>query len=1544
MTKGRKRERRRASHLVNYYAREDELDAELESSEEEGKKKRRRGMRPHASKVCPGCGQTVGNASQVCKYCDHTFAGGRKQRTAKEKVVEFCEEFEVDGERVVDRVLCRREAMGLAAPVSCGDERYAFEYLCKFKGVAAAHAEWLSAERIGQMGKRSRQALTRFLQKDGEDLEDLEEEELEIERVLEVRVAEASYYVEEEEEEEEEEPIIHRDEEMLPAARAALDPAAGKKAVETPLERALMVVRRVASMPEAEPFLAPVDVAALPDYKDVVSRPMDLGTLSEKLEKGEYADAEAAAKDLKLVWSNCRAYNEPRSSIWCAAVVLGMASERLWKAWVPLEGSSPILRPWEPGCRACGELGGKLLVCDACDAEYHGNCRDKFDRRAVRKLLDDVSQLEMVVEKSAAAQEEEETWHCAACLARGARGMPSGRVEEAYREKAVRPALRRERSRSSSRRRRAELEYLVKWRGLSYKECTWEKSASSEALEDFASREPLAVAAAASEVERRGAVVLTPRDLKLLKRRRSPTAALSARSRSPLDDAAAVLAAQLEAFSELSATRKVSPELLRLCGPARLEGEVASALAAATFQVARGTVTTASALGPALAGEYDAILPKIEGSVGIHLKHARDPRATPSVWVAKVPCDAACAGVVGACDALVACGDQPVDGRGGSDQIFANAVASVRAAPVYVRARLRRADMHGNPDAAQASIEELRCMANDGATITLPRLLEILPANAIASSLATRVYYALDDLVGWEGVALDGTSTAARHGGGSWRALSPRVDPDRAYPSALEAAAALDDAGPEDEVPRCGPGGKPRRARATPSTFAAGALGKALVDRATRDAFVVPAGLDDVAAAAADDDLGGGTAASSKDLLEAALLGGVVSTNNNNNNNQSRRVLRDYQEYGIRWLLACRAAKRGCVLADEMGLGKTAQVCNYLAAAAATTTTGGASLVVAPLSTMGHWVRELESWTSLRVCAYHDQGRDARDLRRYYEWGPNKTHLRFDVLVTTYDELMRDADELATVSWTACCVDEAHRLKNEKGRLLEALQGVLKRGAKLPRYQHRVLLTGTPLQNDTKELWTLFNFIQRDDDDDDDDDEEETTTTTIFGKKRRDEFDLKFGNMETAEQVRELREAIAPHLLRRVKEDVATDIPLKRETIIDVELTLDQKRYYRALYEKNIEALVALGQQQQQQKKKKKNNNKDAAAALPTMNNLQMELRKCCNHPLLLQEHKNMDARSVVSQAGKMVLLDKLLPKLRSEKRRVLVFSQMVKMLEILAEFCRQKEYPYETLDGRVRGDERQRAVDRFNDANRDSFVFLLSTRAGGVGLNLVAADTVIIYDSDWNPQNDVQAMARCHRLGQTKDVTVYRLVATKTFEGEMLARASKKLGLERAVFEDASKKKNSPSASELETLLRRGAYALQNDDDSGAAREFCESDIDRILSERATVRQIEEKNNRDDAASLFFGAGQNDLRLNDPNFWEKAMPDLAKTPRLLLSRLDDLDDDARPAFKKDLEDLVTSTLDRGARDHDREATLHLLLRVSLDPALDQNDRAKASA
>lgn len=254
----------------------------------------------------------------------------------------------------------------------------------------------------------------------------------------------------------------------------------------------------------------------------------------------------------------------------------------------------------------------------------------------------------------------------------------------------------------------------------------------------------------------------------------------------------------------------------------------------------------------------------------------------------------------------------------------------------------------------------------------------------------------------------------------------------------------------------------------------------------------------------------------------------------------------------------------------------------------------------------------------------------------------------------------------------------------------------------------------------------------------------------------------------------------------------------------------------------------------------------------------------------------------MVQASGKLVLVDKLLPKLKAGGHKVLIFSQMIRVLDILEDYLIQMRFTYERLDGRIRGEMRQEAIDRYSKPDSDRFAFLLCTRAGGLGINLTAADTVIIYDSDWNPQNDLQAQARCHRIGQSKSVKIYRLITRNTYEREMFDRASLKLGLDKAILQsmrnedkfnqqtDTSKNPLQLSKKEIEDLLKKGAYgAIMEDDTSGD--KFCEEDIEKILQQRSTVIQIEggEKGSTFSKAS-FQTSETNDIAIDDPEFWQK--------------------------------------------------------------------------
>uniref|UniRef100_A0A672QTM5 Chromodomain helicase DNA binding protein 9 n=1 Tax=Sinocyclocheilus grahami TaxID=75366 RepID=A0A672QTM5_SINGR len=568
--------------------------------------------------------------------------------------------------------------------------------------------------------------------------------------------------------------------------------------------------------------------------------------------------------------------------------------------------------------------------------------------------------------------------------------------------------------------------------------------------------------------------------------------------------------------------------------------------------------------------------------------------------------------------------------------------------------------------------------------------------------------------------------------------------------------------------------------------------------------------------------------------------------------------LRDYQLEGVNWLLFNWYNRRNCILADEMGLGKTIQSITFLDEICRIGIKGP-FLIIAPLSTIANWEREFRTWMNLNVIVYHGSV-VSRQMIQQYEMHFRDAQgrvirgaYRFQAVITTFEMILGGCPELNAIDWRCVIIDEAHRLKNKNCKLLE--------GFKLMSLEHKVLLTGTPLQNTVEELFSLLHFLE----------------PTRFASEST--FMQEFGDLKTEEQVQKLQAILKPMMLRRLKEDVEKKLAPKEETIIEVELTNIQKKYYRAILEKNF-SFLAKGAGQ---------------ANVPNLLNTMMELRKCCNHPYLIKgaEEKILEdfkevysptavdfhLQAMIQSAGKLVLIDKLLPKMKAGGHKVLIFSQMVRCLDILEDYLIQRRYLYERIDGRVRGNLRQAAIDRFSKPDSDRFVFLLCTRAGGLGINLTAADTCIIFDSDWNPQNDLQAQARCHRIGQNKAVKVYRLITRNSYEREMFDRASLKLGLDKAVLQSMSGRDNSLgggggqqlSKKEIEDLLRRGAYgAIMDEEDEGA--KFCEEDIDQILQRRTKTITIESEGRGSTFAKASFVASGNrtDISLDDPNFWDK--------------------------------------------------------------------------
>ncbi|XP_066585961.1 chromodomain-helicase-DNA-binding protein Mi-2 homolog isoform X2 [Prorops nasuta] len=499
--------------------------------------------------------------------------------------------------------------------------------------------------------------------------------------------------------------------------------------------------------------------------------------------------------------------------------------------------------------------------------------------------------------------------------------------------------------------------------------------------------------------------------------------------------------------------------------------------------------------------------------------------------------------------------------------------------------------------------------------------------------------------------------------------------------------------------------------------------------------------------------------------------------------------LHPYQLEGLNWLRYSWGQGIDTILADEMGLGKTIQTITFLYSLYKEGHCKGPFLVSVPLSTIINWEREFETWAPDFYCVTYVGDKDSRIVIRENELsfeegavrGNRATKIRssqikFNVLLTSYELISIDSACLGSIDWAVLVVDEAHRLKSNQSKFFRLLASY--------NIAYKLLLTGTPLQNNLEELFHLLNFLCRD--------------------KFNDlaAFQNEFADISKEEQVKKLHEMLGPHMLRRLKADVLKNMPSKSEFIVRVELSPMQKKYYKYILTRNFEALNPKGGGQQ-----------------VSLLNIMMDLKKCCNHPYLFpaasQEaptgpNGNYETSALIKAAGKLVLLSKMLKKLRDDGHRVLIFSQMTKMLDILEDYLEGEGYKYERIDGNITGTQRQEAIDRFNAPGAQQFVFLLSTRAGGLGINLATADTVIIYDSDWNPHNDIQAFSRAHRIGQANKVMIYRFVTRNSVEERVTQVAKRKMMLTHLVVRPGMGGKGANfSKQELDDILRFGTEEL---------------------------------------------------------------------------------------------------------------------------------------
>ncbi|ODQ65772.1 hypothetical protein NADFUDRAFT_58324 [Nadsonia fulvescens var. elongata DSM 6958] len=490
--------------------------------------------------------------------------------------------------------------------------------------------------------------------------------------------------------------------------------------------------------------------------------------------------------------------------------------------------------------------------------------------------------------------------------------------------------------------------------------------------------------------------------------------------------------------------------------------------------------------------------------------------------------------------------------------------------------------------------------------------------------------------------------------------------------------------------------------------------------------------------------------------------------------------LRDYQVQGLNWMISLYENNISGILADEMGLGKTLQTISFLGYMRYVKGIAGPHLIIVPKSTLDNWAREFAKWTpEVQVLVLQGDKESRAVLIK-----DRLMKCDFDVVVTSYEMVLKEKGYLKRFAWQYIAIDEAHRIKNEDSMLSQIIR--------MFSSKNRLLITGTPLQNNLHELWALLNFILPD----------------IFSSSATfDEwFESQGEDQEKKDSViKQLHSVLRPFLLRRIKADVEKSLLPKKEVNIYI-------------LEKDIGAVN--GQVRKGEKTR--------------LLNIVMQLRKCCNHPYLFDGAEPgppyTTDEHLVFNSAKLKIIDKLLKQLKEKGSRVLIFSQMSRLLDILEDYCVFRDYKYCRIDGQTAHEDRISAIDNYNAPDSDKFVFLLTTRAGGLGINLTTADTVILYDSDWNPQADLQAMDRAHRIGQKKQVVVFRFVTENAIEEKVLERATQKLRLDQLVIQQGRARSSAQTTAnnkdELVSMIQYGADKIFNGDKESEANGKISEDI----------------------------------------------------------------------------------------------------------------------
>lgn len=562
----------------------------------------------------------------------------------------------------------------------------------------------------------------------------------------------------------------------------------------------------------------------------------------------------------------------------------------------------------------------------------------------------------------------------------------------------------------------------------------------------------------------------------------------------------------------------------------------------------------------------------------------------------------------------------------------------------------------------------------------------------------------------------------------------------------------------------------------------------------------------------------------------------------------------DYQLDGTNWLYYMWYQQQNAILADEMGLGKTLQTI-ALIAQLRDAHKCWPFLVVCPNTTVANWRREFEQWApSLRVATYFGSAA-ARDIARQYQLFPGTaSDLRCHVVITSYEAAIDNHTRrmFSGIPWQGLVVDEAHRLKNDANMIYGALNSI--------KFPFRVLLTGTPLQNNIRELFNLLQFLDH--------------------SKKAEVLAEEYTDLDK-DKIDELHAMLRPCILRRTKESHLTFLPPMAAIILPVSMTVLQKKLYQNILAKNPALIKAIFNKQPGAKL--------SIAERSNLNNILIQLRKCLCHPFVYSraiEDTSVTDREVVHRnlteaSAKTKLLELLLPKLRERGHRVLLFSQFLENLDIIEDFLDGLGLLHCRIDGKYSSLEKQKQIDRFNEKDSPYFAFLLSTRAGGVGINLATADTVIILDPDFNPHQDMQALARAHRIGQEKKVLVFKLMTQSTVEEKIMQIGKKKMLLDHVLIERLDRPKDDDE--DLEAILKHGATSVFEDHSENDIHYDNEA-IERLL-DRSTIEASHTGDDKNPESQFSFArVWKNDsldesldvsddtAKAEDVNVWDKIL------------------------------------------------------------------------